>query len=117
MKLKYGQQLIRQMNCQSKLEMRRLWRTMGQSSFMYFYPLLDDYRAANSVDSPRSLRTWTWQDSSKIVDFFNLHLMRSQKYGLDMPFLAPRDLTKEQLKQKEDSLTEYFLYELRKDAQ
>ena len=33
MKLKYGQQLLRQMNYQTKLEMRRLWRTMGGLSF------------------------------------------------------------------------------------
>ena len=85
MKLKYGQQLIRQMNYQTKLEMRRLWRQFGGMSYQYFYPLLDDYNAVNATDRPRILRLWTWQDSCKIVNFFDLHLIRSSKYGLDIP--------------------------------
>ena len=60
MKLKYGQQLIRQMNYQTKLEMRRLQRQMGGMSYLYFYPLLDDYMSQSAVDRPRILRTWTW---------------------------------------------------------
>ena len=60
MKLKYGQQLIRQMNMQTKNEMKRLQRTMGSLSYLYFYPLLDDFMSQNAVDRPRILRTWTW---------------------------------------------------------
>ena len=60
MKLKYGQQLIRHMNYQTKLEMRRLWRQMGGMSYQYFYPLMDDFMRAWNVDRPRCLRTWTW---------------------------------------------------------
>ena len=59
-KLKYGQQLIRQMNYQTKIELRRLYRTMSGLSYMYSYPLMDDYMAACAVDKPRLLRTWTW---------------------------------------------------------
>ena len=102
------------MNYQTKLEMRRLWRIMGGSSFQYFYPLLDDYMGQNAVDRPRILRTWTWQDSSKIVNFFNLHLMQAQRYALDIPVTTSMGLTKDELKQREDNLTEYFLHELRK---
>ena len=65
------------MNYQTKLEMRRLWRTMGGSGFQYFYPLLDDYMTSNNIDRPRLLRTWTWQDSSKIVNFFDMHLLQA----------------------------------------
>ena len=36
-KLKYGQQLLRHMNYQTKLEMKRLWRVMGGMSYNYFY--------------------------------------------------------------------------------
>ena len=116
MKLKYGQQLIRQMNSQTKLEMKRLQRSMGQMSYLYFYPLLDDYMGANAVDRPRILRTWTWQDSSKIVNFFDAHLLQAQKYGLDIPILKQHNMTKEELKAREDNLTAYFLHELRKPA-
>ena len=45
-KLRFGQQLIRHMNYQSKLEMRRLFRQMGQMSYLYFYPLMDDFMTA-----------------------------------------------------------------------
>ena len=102
------------MNYQTKLEMRRLWRQMGGLSYNYFYPLLDDFTTAQSVDTPRLLRTWTWDDSSRIVNFMNLHLLRAQKYGLDIPILRSTGLTKEELKQREDELCEYFLHELRK---
>ena len=116
MKLKYGQQLIRQMNYQTKLEMRRLWRQMGGLSFQYFYPLLDDFNSVNATDRPRILRAWTWQDSSKIVNFFTMHMMRSAKYGLDIPVFNSIGWTKEMMQKGEDNLTEYFLYEMRKPA-
>ena len=115
-KLKLGQQLIRQMNYQTKLEMRRLWRSMGGLSYNYFYPLLDDFSQAQAIDKPRLLRTWTWEDSSKIVNFFDLHLMRAMKFGLDVPVQRSHGLTKDELKQKEDELAAYFLHELRKPA-
>ena len=116
MKLKYGQQLIRQMNYQTKLEMRRLQRQMGGMAYLYFYPLLDDFMAQNAVDRPRILRTWTWQDSSKIVGFFDAHLLKCQKYALDIPIFKNTNMTKEELKEREDQLTAYFVHELRKPA-
>ena len=102
------------MNYQTKLEMKRLQRTMGGMAYLYFYPLLDDYMGQNAVDRPRVLRTWTWQDSSKIVNFFDLHLLQAQKYGLDIPITRSTNITKDELKQREDELTAYFLHELRK---
>ena len=45
-----------------------------------------------------------------------LHLMQANKYGLDIPIQRSRDITKEELKQREDDLTAYFLYELKKPA-
>ena len=116
MKLKYGQQLIRQMNYQTKLEMRRLQRQMGGMAYLYFYPLLDDFMGQNAVDRPRILRTWTWQDSSKIVGFFDAHLLKCQKYALDIPIFKNTNMTKEELKEREDQLTAYFVHELRKPA-
>ena len=74
------------MNYQTKLEMKRLWRVMGSMSYNYFYviqfrltvaqPLLDDYMVYNAIDRPRGQRLWTWDDSSRIVNFFNCHLMK-----------------------------------------
>ena len=114
MKLKYGQYLIKEMQKQTKLEMKRLWRSMNQMSYLYFYPLMDDYMRAFAIDRPRLLRTWTWQDSSRIANLFDAHVMRSQKYGLDIPVFNSAGLSKEDLKEREDQLTAYFLYELRK---
>ena len=73
------------MNYQTKCEMRRMWRQMGQMSYLYFYPLLDDYMTAKSMDRPKMHRLWTWDDSSKIVNFMTLHLMQAEKYALDIP--------------------------------
>ena len=67
-------------------------------SFQYFYPLLDDYMGCNAVDRPRINRTWTWQDSSKIVNFFDAHLLQAHKYGLDIPITVNANVTKEELK-------------------
>ena len=69
-----------------------------------------------AMDRPKMLRMWTWDDSTKIVNFMTLHLMKAEKYALDIPVQNQSLLTKEELKQKEDKLTEYFLYELRKPA-
>lgn len=113
-KLKYGQQLLRQMNYQTKLEMRRLWRTMGSMSYQYFYPLLDDFMTYQAIDKPRMLRLWTWDDSTRIVNMMTIHLQKSHRYALDIPIQRTTGLSKDDLKRKEDQLTEYFLYEMRK---
>ena len=68
------------------------------------------------MDKPKMLRMWTWDDSSRIVNFFTLHLMHAKKFGLDIPNHNNNLLTKEELKKREDELTEYFLYEMRKPA-
>ena len=108
--------MIRYMNYQTKLEMRRLLRSLGPCSYNYFYPLLDDYMASAAMDKPKSLRLWTWDDASKIVNFMTVHQATCEKYGLNMPHFAPRSITKEEIKQKENELYEYFLYEMRKPA-
>ena len=68
------------------------------------------------MDKPKMLKLWAWDDATKIVNFMTLHLMQAQKYGLDMPIQKNKLYTKDELKMKEDELTEYFLYEMRKPA-
>ena len=102
------------MNYQTKLEMRRLWRTMGGLSYQYFYPLLEDFMTYQAIDKPRLLRLWTYDDSTRIANMMTLHLIKSHKYGLDIPIQQYMGLTKSDLKKREDELTDYFLYELRK---
>ena len=114
MKLKYGQQLIRHMNYQTKLEMRRLWRTMGGLSYQYFYPLLDDFMTYQAIDKPRLLRLWTWEDSTRIANLMTTHLYKCHRYALDIPIQKNGGLTKEDLQRREDDLVQYFLYEMRK---
>ena len=46
---------------------------------------MDDFMASNSMDKPKMTRLWTWDDSSKIVNFMTLYLMQAKKYGLDVP--------------------------------
>ena len=98
-KLRLGQSLLRQMTYQSKLELKRLWRSMGNLSYLYFYvsfytkffiliylqPVADDFFKTHNMDKPRMLKMWTWDDSSRIVNFMDEHIQRSTKYGLDLP--------------------------------
>ena len=77
---------------------------------------MDDFMQAQAMDKPKMLRMWTWDDSTKIVNFMTLHLKQAAKYGLDIPIQNTALYTKEELKKKEDELTEYFLYEMRKPA-
>ena len=83
-------------------------------AFLHVYPLMDDYLTQRSIDSPRTLRLWTWDDSSRIANFMKMHHMRCQKYGTEIGVQVNRDLTKEEIKQKEDALTAFFLHEMRK---
>ena len=97
----------------NKLEIRRLWRTMGQNSYQYMYEIMDDYMTQWRVDGPRTQRLWTWMDASKMVEFYREHQFRCHKYGLDN-CKGIANPTKEALKTREDELTEYFLHEMRK---
>ena len=75
---------------------------------------MDDYMTSMAMDRPKMLRLWTWEDSTKIVNFLTINMLKAQKYGLDFPHQNNRLHTKEELKQKEDELTEYFLEQMRK---
>ena len=46
---------------------------------------MDDYMSSMAMDRPKMLRLWTWEDSTKIVNFLNLNMIKAQKYGLDFP--------------------------------
>ena len=59
---------------------------MGPMSYQYFYvsgllliyslqPLMDDFMQAQAMDKPKMLRMWTWDDSTRIVNFMTMHLM------------------------------------------
>ena len=111
--LNNGQAYLRAMMYINKVEMRRLWRTMGQTGYRYIYPIMDDYLKQHRVDSPRVGRLWTWTDSTKIVNYFREQQRRVAKYGLDNKVHGEK-YTKEALKEREDELVEYFLHEMRK---
>ena len=46
---------------------------------------MDDFMCAQAMDKPKMGRLWTWDDSTRIVNFMTLHLMQAEKYGLDVP--------------------------------
>ena len=95
-------------------EMRRLWRALGARSFKHSYESMGEYMKMFSIDSNRTMRVWTWQDATRIVEFYNLHMARAYKYGLDVPFFYKGAMEKEDLKAIEDRLVETFLTEMRK---
>ena len=57
---------------------------------------------------------WTWDDSSRMANMMSVHLFKCHKYALDIPVQRSVGLTKDDLKAREDQLTDYFLYEMRK---
>ena len=65
--------------------MKRMFRQLGPMSYLYFYPLMDDFMTGYVMERPKMFRLWTWDDSSKIVDFMTLHLALAEKYGLNIP--------------------------------
>ena len=77
---------------------------------------MDDFMRQDCIDKPRTARFWTWEDASKMANFLTLHYQRSNKYGLNIPIQCNPLMTKEELKTREDELTQYFLYEMRKPA-
>ena len=77
---------------------------------------MDDYMTNQATDRPKFGRLWAWDDASRIANFMTVHFERCKKYGLDMPINNNVKYTKEDLKQREDQLVEYFLYEMRKPA-
>ena len=58
---------------------------MGPMSYLYFYPIMDDFMTSYAQDRPKMLRMWTWDDSSKIANFMTLHLSLCEKFGLNIP--------------------------------
>ena len=89
---------------------------MGPMGYQYFYPLMDDFMRAQAMDKPKMHRMWTWEDSTKIVNFMTLHFKQAEKYGLDVPIQNAALFSREEMKDREDQLTDYFLYEMRKPA-
>ena len=83
-------------------------------AYNYFYPFMDDYMSLYAIQSPRSLRLWTWEDSQKMVDFYRNHCEKVSKYGLDLMYPLKETITKEELQAREDRLTDYFVHEMRK---
>ena len=53
-----------------KVELKRLVQQSGDLSLQYSKPLMDDYMTLRAIDSPRNIRLWTWQDATKIANFY-----------------------------------------------
>ena len=75
--------------------------------------MIEDYQKSFAIDRPRNMRLWTWDDASKIANFRAMHRLRCDKFGVDIG-IEKKEMTKEEMKQKEDDLTAYFLHEMRK---
>ena len=108
-----GQSYLRAMCYMNKLELRRLYRTLGASSYLHVYPIMEDYLKQVRLDGPRVDRVWTWKDATRIVEYYRQHVRRSIKYGLDNGQCL-ENRTKEAFQEKENELVDYFLSEMRK---
>ncbi len=74
---------------------------------------MDEYIRKKTIDGIHMNRLWTWDDATRMVNFIRGEYARAAKYGLDIPLLR-MDMSKAELKRKEDELTSYFIYEMRK---
>ena len=99
-------------------EFSRMYILFKGNSTMYLQPLYDFHLKMGIVDKPSIHKYLKWDDASLTVNYLIYVLERIKKYGLNYGPLGKDKFPdyKNSLKKTEDELTEYFLYEMRKEA-
>ncbi len=60
------------------------------------------------------MRLWHWDDHTRMYHWMQLNLNRLAEYGMNIPLSYTPGITKEDMQQKEDELTDYFVEEMSK---
>jgi hypothetical protein len=83
----------------------------------YVTPLLEHHTKLGELDRLSLHRYFNWDDASITTSYYDYVLRRISKYGLQHGLLNYKKFPnyRENLKKLEDELTDYFLYEMKKE--
>jgi hypothetical protein len=98
-------------------EISRNYVLFRRNSDIYMQPLYEHHMKLGGVDAYTHNKYFKWDDASITVAYLDYVLRRLNKYKLLLGPLTQRKYPdyKEDLKNQEDELVEYFLYEMRKE--
>ena len=103
------------MRCQ---EFGRLFAIFRFNCYLYSEPLIEYHLKMGVLDNlgPGHIHM-KWDDASLTVNYFLYVMERINKYGLQYGPINQRKFPdyENSIKEEEDKLTEYFLYEMRKE--
>jgi hypothetical protein len=94
--------------------------------FNYITPLIEHHIKLGELDRVAVHKYYNWDDASLVTGYYDYVLRRLGKYGkinlikgLQYGLLNSKKFPnyKEELRNLEDDLTDYFLYEMRKEPQ
>ena len=82
----------------------------------YNAPLLENLYSSR-VDKNTIFKNFKWDDAIKMTNYIDYVTRKISKYGLHYGFMNPYKFEnyKEKIRNDEDELAEYFLYEMRKE--
>ncbi len=100
-------------------EMARMYVLFRRNCYYYMQPLYEYQIKMGNLDKFSQHRYLKWDDASISVNYLEYVMQRIRKYGLNYGPIDQRKFPnyKETIKNEEDRLTEYFLYEMRKEPQ
>jgi hypothetical protein len=98
-------------------ELARMYVLFRRNAYFYLQPLWDYHLKCGDLDRVSMHKYLKWDDASASIAYLNYVLRRVKKYGLHFGPLNQLKFPnyKEDLQEVEDKLTEYFLYEMRKE--
>jgi hypothetical protein len=98
-------------------EISRMHLLFRRNSDIYMQPLYEHHMKLGGVDAYTHNKYFKWDDASLTVAYLDYVLRRLNKYKLLLGPLTQKKYPdyKEDLKNQEDALVEYFLYEMRKE--
>ena len=84
---------------------------------IYNAPLQEYHISLGKTDKWTPQKYYQWDDAERTIGYLNYVMRRIGKYGLLYGTLSQNKFPnyKEKIKNEEDELTEYFLYEMRKE--
>jgi hypothetical protein len=115
----YAQTFLQHMAMMRSHEMARMSILFRRNAYFYMQPLYDFHIKYGNLDKSTDHKYLKWDDACLTINYFHYVIDRVKKYGLNYGPLAQGKFPnyKDVLKSEEDRLTEYFLYEMRKEPQ
>ncbi len=97
-------------------EIARMYVIFRRNSYFYMQPLWDHHIKMGNLDKHSQHKYMKWDDASLSVGYLDYVINRIKKFGLQYGPLDQDKFVnyKETIRNEEEKLTEYFLYEMRK---